>query len=78
MVPYYNRPPQEGLYQHFKAIAESTDLPQMLYNMPARTRCDMLPETVGRLAQIKNIIGIKEATGDLSRVPVFGTVDSEL
>lgn len=68
VTPYYNRPSQEGLYQHFKAIAESTDLPQMLYNVPARTGCDMLPETVGRLAKIDNIIGIKEATGNLSRV----------
>ncbi len=68
VTPYYNRPTQEGLYQHFKAIAESTDLPQMLYNVPSRTGCDMLPETVGRLSVIKNIIGIKEATGNLSRV----------
>ncbi|HKM95780.1 MAG TPA: 4-hydroxy-tetrahydrodipicolinate synthase [Buttiauxella sp.] len=68
VTPYYNRPTQEGLYQHFKAIAGSTDLPQMLYNVPSRTGCDMLPETVGRLAKIKNIIGIKEATGNLSRV----------
>ncbi|GLR10507.1 4-hydroxy-tetrahydrodipicolinate synthase [Mixta theicola] len=68
VTPYYNRPTQEGLYQHFKAIAESTDLPQMLYNVPSRTGCDMLPETVARLAEIKNIIGIKEATGNLSRV----------
>ncbi|MDR7344908.1 4-hydroxy-tetrahydrodipicolinate synthase [Pantoea alhagi] len=68
VTPYYNRPTQEGLFQHFKAIAESTDLPQMLYNVPSRTGCDMLPETVARLAKIKNIIGIKEATGNLSRV----------
>ena len=68
VTPYYNRPTQEGLYQHFKAIAESTELPQMLYNVPSRTGCDMLPETVARLAKIKNIIGIKEATGNLSRV----------
>ena len=68
VTPYYNRPTQEGLYQHFKAIAGSTDLPQILYNVPSRTGCDMLPETVGRLAKIKNIIGIKEATGNLSRV----------
>jgi len=68
VTPYYNRPTQEGLYQHFKAIAESTDLPQMLYNVPSRTGCDLLPETVGRLSAIKNIIGIKEATGNLSRV----------
>ncbi|EKY3222760.1 4-hydroxy-tetrahydrodipicolinate synthase [Cronobacter dublinensis] len=68
VTPYYNRPTQEGLYQHFKAIAEHTDLPQILYNVPSRTGCDMLPETVGRLAKIKNIVGIKEATGNLSRV----------
>lgn len=68
VTPYYNRPTQEGLYQHFKTIAESTDLPQMLYNVPSRTGSDLLPETVGRLAKIKNIIGIKEATGNLSRV----------
>ncbi|MGV3344968.1 4-hydroxy-tetrahydrodipicolinate synthase [Enterobacteriaceae bacterium LUAb1] len=68
VTPYYNRPTQEGLFQHFSAIAESTDLPQMLYNVPSRTGCDMLPETVARLAEIKNIIGIKEATGELARV----------
>ncbi|MFZ7215231.1 4-hydroxy-tetrahydrodipicolinate synthase [[Pasteurella] aerogenes] len=68
VVPYYNKPTQEGMYQHFKAIAECTDLPQILYNVPGRTGSDMLPETVGRLAKIKNIVGIKEATGDVSRV----------
>lgn len=68
VVPYYNKPTQEGMYQHFKAIAECTDLPQILYNVPSRTGSDMLPETVGRLSQIKNIVGIKEATGDLTRV----------
>lgn len=68
VTPYYNKPTQEGLYQHFKAIAESTDLPQVLYNVPSRTGCDLLPETVARLAKIDNIIGIKEATGNLSRV----------
>ena len=68
VTPYYNRPTQEGLFQHFKAIAEHTDLPQILYNVPSRTGCDMLPETVGRLAKVKNIIAIKEATGNLSRV----------
>ena len=68
VTPYYNRPTQEGLFQHFKTIAEHTDLPQILYNVPSRTGCDMLPETVGRLAKVKNIIGIKEATGNLSRV----------
>ena len=68
VTPYYNRPTQEGLFQHFKTIAEHTDLPQILYNVPSRTGCDMLPETVGRLAKVKNIIAIKEATGNLSRV----------
>ncbi|AEO08459.1 dihydrodipicolinate synthase [Buchnera aphidicola str. Ak (Acyrthosiphon kondoi)] len=68
VTPYYNRPTQEGLYQHFKAIAENTELPQILYNVPSRTGCDLLPETVAKLAQLKNIIGIKEATGDLSRI----------
>ena len=68
VVPYYNKPSQEGMYQHFKAIAECTDIPQILYNVPGRTGSDLQPETVGRLAKIKNIIGIKEATGDVSRV----------
>ncbi|QPR29616.1 4-hydroxy-tetrahydrodipicolinate synthase [Edwardsiella hoshinae] len=68
VTPYYNKPTQEGLFQHFRAIAACTDLPQILYNVPSRTGCDMLPETVARLAQIENIVGIKEATGNLSRV----------
>ncbi|MDF7681556.1 4-hydroxy-tetrahydrodipicolinate synthase [Enterobacteriaceae bacterium ESL0689] len=68
VTPYYNRPTQEGLFQHFKTIAENSGLPQILYNVPTRTGCDMLPETVGRLSKVKNIIGIKEATGNLSRV----------
>ena len=68
VTPYYNKPTQEGLYQHFKAIAESCELPQILYNVPGRTAVDMLPETVARLANIPNIIGIKEATGDLERL----------
>ncbi|OOF70393.1 4-hydroxy-tetrahydrodipicolinate synthase [Rodentibacter caecimuris] len=68
VVPYYNKPTQEGMYQHFKAIAACTHLPQILYNVPGRTGCDMKPETVGRLAEIKNIVAIKEATGDVSRV----------
>ena len=68
VVPYYNKPTQEGMYQHFKAIAENTDLPQLLYNVPGRTGSDLKPETVGRLAKIPNIVGIKEATGDVSRV----------
>ena len=68
VTPYYNKPTQEGLYQHHKAIAEAVPIPQILYNVPGRTACDMLPATVGRLAKVSNIIGIKEATGDLSRV----------
>lgn len=69
VVPYYNKPPQEGLYQHFRSIAEAVDLPIVLYNVPGRTACDLLPETVGRLAKIDNIVAIKDATSDLARVP---------
>jgi len=65
--PYYNKPPQEGLYQHHKLIAEKVAIPQLLYNVPGRTSSDMLPETVQRLADISNIVAIKEATGDLQR-----------
>ena len=68
VAPYYNKPTQEGLYLHHKAIAESVDIPQLLYNVPGRTACDILPETVARLAEIPNIIGIKEATGSLERM----------
>jgi len=68
VTPYYNKPTQEGLYRHHKAVAEAVDIPQILYNVPGRTACDMLPETVARLAEVPNIIGIKEATADLSRI----------
>ena len=67
VTPYYNKPTQEGLYQHYKYIAETVDIPQILYNVPGRTACDMLPATVARLADIDNIVGIKEATGDMQR-----------
>ncbi|HMW22823.1 MAG TPA: 4-hydroxy-tetrahydrodipicolinate synthase [Burkholderiaceae bacterium] len=67
VVPYYNKPSQEGMYQHFKAIAEAVDLPMMLYNVPGRTVADMLPETTLRLAQVPGVIGVKEATGNIER-----------
>ena len=68
VTPYYNKPTQEGLYLHHKAVAEAVDIPQILYNVPGRTAVDMLPETVGRIAGIDNIIGVKEATGILERI----------
>ena len=67
VVPYYNEPSQEGMYQHFKAIAEAVDIPMMLYNVPGRTVADMLPETSLRAAQLPGVIGIKEATGNIER-----------
>jgi 4-hydroxy-tetrahydrodipicolinate synthase len=67
VVPYYNKPTQEGLYQHFKAIAEAVDMPHILYNVPGRTGADLNNDTVLRLAQIRNIVGIKDATGNIER-----------
>ena len=67
VAPYYNRPSQEGMYRHFAAVAQACRLPIMLYNVPSRTGCDLLPDTVERLAAIDDIVGIKEATGDLRR-----------
>ena len=66
--PYYNKPTQEGIYQHFKAIAESVDIPIVLYNVPGRTGSNMLPETTLRLAEIDNIKAIKEASGNMSQI----------
>src|ERR1044071_1620346 len=66
--PYYNKPTQEGLYQHFRAIAEATALPIIVYNVPPRTAVNILPDTIARLSEIPNIIGVKEASGDISQV----------
>jgi len=68
ITPYYNKPTQEGLYNHYKAIAEAIDLPLILYNVPSRTGVNMLPETVARLSEIPTIVGLKEATGSLSQI----------
>ena len=66
IAPYYNKPTQEGLYQHYKAISEAVDLPQIIYNIPSRTGINVLPETVARLAEMENIVGLKDATGSLA------------
>ncbi|KPK31541.1 MAG: 4-hydroxy-tetrahydrodipicolinate synthase [Nitrospira bacterium SG8_35_1] len=68
VVPYYNKPTQEGLYLHYKAIAEAVDIPMVLYNVPGRTALNMLPQTVARLADLKNVVAIKEATGNMAQV----------
>ncbi|HPT83948.1 MAG TPA: 4-hydroxy-tetrahydrodipicolinate synthase [Limnochordia bacterium] len=74
VTPYYNKPSQEGLYQHFKTVAESTSLPVMIYNVPGRTGSNILPETVARLAEIENIVAIKEASGNLEQVSLLKTM----
>ena len=76
VTPYYNRPTQEGLYAHFKAVAETTTAPLILYNVPSRTGCDLLPETIGRLSSIEGIVGIKEASGKIERVSEIRSVSA--
>ena len=68
VTPYYNKPPQEGLYRHYRKVAETVDIPVILYNVPGRTGCDMQPATVKRLAEVPNIIGLKEAHGTIARI----------
>ncbi|MGB5561936.1 MAG: 4-hydroxy-tetrahydrodipicolinate synthase [Sedimenticolaceae bacterium] len=76
VTPYYNKPTQEGLYLHHKAVAEAVAIPQILYNVPGRTAVDMLPETVARIARIDNVIGVKEATGILERITLLRELTS--
>ncbi len=68
VVPYYNKPTQAGLYQHYKRLAEEVDLPQVIYNIPSRTSVNMQPETMAKLAKLKNVVGVKEASGDLEQI----------
>src|SRR5210317_635937 len=68
VTPYYNKPNQKGLYEHYKAINDAVDIPQILYNVPSRTGCDLANETIIQLSHLKNIVGVKDATGDLNRI----------
>lgn len=77
VTPYYNKPTQEGLYQHYRAIAEATKLPIILYNVPGRTGCNMEPATVARLAEFKNIVGTKEASGNISQIAEIASLVDE-
>ncbi|SJL82319.1 4-hydroxy-tetrahydrodipicolinate synthase [Vibrio palustris] len=77
VTPYYNKPTQEGMYLHFKAISEATDVPVILYNVPGRTSVDMKPETVARLSKLNNIVALKDATGDVDRVAQHRALCSE-
>ena len=71
VTPYYNKPNQKGLYEHYKAINDAVDIPQILYNVPSRTGCDLANETIIKLSHLKNIVGVKDATGDLNRIDVI-------
>jgi len=78
VTPYYNKPTQEGLFQHYRAIAKAVPIPQILYNVPSRTACDLLPETVKRLSEYPNIVAIKEATGDIERLKQLLALNSSM